>query len=218
MQRFASAFLNPLSFCRHGNHKERKGRVVPWPPQPVECYSATLPLQQGIMSRNLQRIAKPLWGTQEAEAEVTPSTCFCNDTALSAPRSQWYDCECECEILVPTLCRADLGWIFDFGPANVWKIAGEFLSEFWWQMSIANFSALFFQGFRPPKKSTPKIHVQNCRYTSPISLSWTQNLFTAIFCLRGRPRNLTRPENLLVNLRHQISKKKLRIKRRELIR
>ena len=49
------------------------------------------------------------------------------------------------------------------------------------------FGSLFFQGFRPPKKLTPKIHVQNCRHSSPISLSWTQNLFTAIFCLRGRP-------------------------------
>ena len=89
--------------------------------------------------------------------------------------------------LVPTLCRADLGWMFYFGPANFRKIAGEFLSEFWWRILIANFSALYFQGFRPPKKFTPKIHVQNCRHSSPISLSWTQNLFTAIFCLWGRP-------------------------------
>ena len=92
------------------------------------------------------------------------------------------------DLLVPTLCRADLGWNFYFGPANCRKIAGEFLSEFWWRILIANFSALFFQGFRPPKKFTPKIHVQNCRHSSAISLSWTQNLFTAIFCLRGRPR------------------------------
>ena len=92
-------------------------------------------------------------------------------------------------LLVPTLCRADLGWIFYFGPANCRKIAGEFLSEFWWRILMANFSALFFHGFRPPKKFTPKIHVQNCRHSFPISLSWTQNLFTAIFCLRGRPRS-----------------------------
>ena len=85
---------------------------------------------------------------------------------------------------IPTLCRADLGWIVYFGPANFRKIAG----EFWWRILIASFSALFFQGFRPPQKITPKIHVQNCRHSSPISLSWTQNLFTAIFCLRGRPR------------------------------
>ena len=52
---------------------------------------------------------------------------------------------------------------------------------------IANFDALFFQGIRPPKTFTPKIHVQNCRHSSPISLSRTQNLFKAIFCLRGRP-------------------------------
>ena len=90
--------------------------------------------------------------------------------------------------LVPTLCRADLGWIFYFDPANFRKIAGEFLSEFWWRILIAKFSALFSQGFRPPTKFTPKIHVQNCRHSSPISLSWTQNLFTAIFCLRGRPK------------------------------
>ena len=62
-------------------------------------------------------------------------------------------------LLVPTLCRADLGWIFYFGPAKFRKIAGEFLSEFWWWILIANFSALFFRGFRPPKK----IHAQNSR-------------------------------------------------------
>ena len=90
-------------------------------------------------------------------------------------------------LLVPTLCRADLGWIFYFGPANSRKIAGGFLSEFWWRILIANCSALFFQGFRPPQKFTPKIHVQNRRHSSPISLSWTQNLFTAIFCLHWRP-------------------------------
>ena len=61
--------------------------------------------------------------------------------------------------LVPTSCRADLAWIFYFGPANFRKIAGEFLSEFWWRILIAKFSALFFQGFRP----TRKIHAQNSR-------------------------------------------------------
>ena len=89
------------------------------------------------------------------------------------------------QMLVPTFCRADLGWNFYFGPANLRKIAGEFFSEVWWRILIANFSALFFQGFRPPEKFTPKIHVQNCRHSSPISLSRTQNLFTAIFCLGG---------------------------------
>ena len=33
-------------------------------------------------------------------------------------------------MLCPGLCRADLGGIFYFGPANFRKIAGEFLSEF----------------------------------------------------------------------------------------
>ena len=91
------------------------------------------------------------------------------------------------KILVPTLCRADLGWIFYFGPANFRSIAGEFLSEFWWRILTANFSASFFQGFRPPKKFTPKIHVQSAFLSN--FTSWTQNLFTAIFCLRGRPKN-----------------------------
>ena len=52
----------------------------------------------------------------------------------------------------------------------------------------SEFFGLVFPGFQAtPKKFTPKIHVQNCRHSSPISLSRTQNLFTAIFCLRGRP-------------------------------
>ena len=49
--------------------------------------------------------------------------------------------------------------MFYFGPANCRKIAGEFLSEFRWRILIANFSALFFQGFRSPQK----IHAQNSR-------------------------------------------------------
>ena len=39
------------------------------------------------------------------------------------------------------------------------KLLAQILSEFWWQILIANFSALFFQGFRSPKK----IHAQNSR-------------------------------------------------------
>ena len=57
-------------------------------------------------------------------------------------------------LLVPTLCRADLGWIFYFGPANFRKIAGEFLSEFWWRIFLAKFSALFLSGLQ----ATQKIH------------------------------------------------------------
>ena len=59
------------------------------------------------------------------------------------------------------------GMNFYFGPANFRKIAGEFLSKFGWRILIANFSALLFQGFRPPKEFTPKIHVQNCQHSSP---------------------------------------------------
>ena len=61
--------------------------------------------------------------------------------------------------LIPRFCRPDLGWIFYFGLANSRKIASEFLSEFWWRIFLANFSALFFQGFRPSQK----IHTQNSR-------------------------------------------------------
>ena len=56
---------------------------------------------------------------------------------------------------------------------------------------MANFDSelfgLVFPGLQATQKFMPKIHVQNYRHSSPISLSWTQNLFTAIFCLRGRP-------------------------------
>ena len=91
-------------------------------------------------------------------------------------------------LLVPTLCRAELGWIFYFGPANFRKIAGEFLSEFWWRILIANFSALFFQGFRPPKKFTPKIHVQKCRHSSPISLFLNPKFIHGDFLLTGETK------------------------------
>ena len=58
-------------------------------------------------------------------------------------------------VLIPRFCRADLGWIFYFGLANSRKIA----SEFWWRIFLANYSALFFQCFRPSQK----IHAQNSR-------------------------------------------------------
>ena len=56
------------------------------------------------------------------------------------------------KILGPDVMQIRFGVIcFYFGPANFRNLAGEFLSEFWWRILIANFSALFFQGFMPPK-------------------------------------------------------------------
>ena len=79
------------------------------------------------------------------------------------------------KILVPTLCRADLGWIFYFGAANFRKICQ--------RISMANFDSdffgLVFPGFQATPKNHAKIHVQNCRHSSPISLSWTQNLLSS---------------------------------------
>ena len=59
----------------------------------------------------------------------------------------------EPQMLSPRSCRADLGWISHLGPAKFDKIACEFLSEFWWQIS-ADFSALFSQDFWPPPKNS----------------------------------------------------------------
>ena len=62
----------------------------------------------------------------------------------------------------------------------------------------ANFDGDFFLRIIPPcfsgisgrpKKFTPKVHAQNCRHSSSISLSRTQYSVTPIFCLRGRPTN-----------------------------
>ena len=50
----------------------------------------------------------------------------------------------------------------------------------------ANFDGDFPQNFQPCFSRIPppqkKTHAQNCRHSSPISLSWTQNSFTPIFC------------------------------------
>ena len=89
--------------------------------------------------------------------------------------------------VLQTQCRADLGWILYFGLANFRKLAGKFLSEFWWKVFPAIFSALFFQSLWPTKQIAPKIHAQTCRHSYAISLSRTQRFFTAIFCLWGRP-------------------------------
>ena len=51
------------------------------------------------------------------------------------------------------------------------------------------FFGLLFPGFQPPPAKIPaNIHAQNRRHSSPISLSRTQDFFTPIFCLQGRPR------------------------------
>ena len=92
------------------------------------------------------------------------------------------------QLLVPTLCRADLGWIFYFGPANFRKIAGEFLSEFSRRILIAIFRPCFSRVSGHPKKFTPKIHVQNCWHSSTTSLSWAQN---SVDCKRGRRKGAT---------------------------
>ena len=102
---------------------------------------------------------------QRCNIKIIPQICFPIDwVVISSPR----------------FCRADLGWIFYFGLANFWKIAREFLSEFWWQFYVANFSALFFL---PGFETSPKIHAQNRQRFSPISLSRTQKCFHADFLL-----------------------------------
>ena len=77
-----------------------------------------------------------------------------------------------------------LGLIFYLGLANFRKIAHIFLREFFQRFFPADFSALFLQGFRPPQKFAPKIHVQNSRHSSPTSHFRTQTFLTLIFYLR----------------------------------
>ena len=73
----------------------------------------------------------------------------------------------------------------------VWRNSGKLPTNF-----SANSDGKFFPRiFRrccsgvsaPPKKFTAKIHAQNCRHSSPISLSQTQKFLTPIFCSRGWP-------------------------------
>ena len=55
------------------------------------------------------------------------------------------------EMLSPWLCRADLGWIFYFGLANLRKIAGEVLSKFWWRNVFRKSFSLLFPGLQAPQ-------------------------------------------------------------------
>ena len=71
-----------------------------------------------------------------------------------------------------------------FGPENFSKIAGEFLSEFWWRILIANFSALFFQDFTPPKKFTPKLSAFLSDFTF-----WNPKFIHGDFLLTGETKN-----------------------------
>ena len=68
----------------------------------------------------------------------------------------------------------------------VWRILGKALANF-----SANLDSKFrwrmFPVLQAHKKFTSKIHARTCQHSSPISLSRTQNLFTPILCLRGRP-------------------------------
>ena len=110
-------------------------------------------------------------------------------------------------------------WIFYFGPAIQWgilgKIASKFLSEFWWQLVSAKFSASFVQASGPPVKFTPKTS-KNRRHSSPISLLEPKNVshrfsayggdkdrtpkfFTPIFCLRGKTKKRVPKESLKVS-------------------
>ena len=81
--------------------------------------------------------------------------------------------------LIARFCRADLGWVSYLAPAKCRKIAGEFLSEFWWRIFSANFSAWFFQDSRPPKKFTPKVHAQNIFCSVCFLLDFFSGIFLA---------------------------------------
>ena len=98
------------------------------------------------------------------------------------------------------------GWTIAWSRGSAERIWGDFFGGGGGGPRIlgklpANFSAnidgeFFLWFFRPffsrvsgsPIKFTPKIRAQNCRHSSPISLSRTQNLFTPIFCLQRRPK------------------------------
>ena len=81
------------------------------------------------------------------------------------------------EKLSPRFCRADLGWFF-LGPANFRRISQRIL--------MANFLAFFFQDFRPPKKTTPKIHAQKLSaFLSNFTFSKPVFHFHADFLLIG---------------------------------
>ena len=80
-----------------------------------------------------------------------------------------------------------------------WRILGKLLANFsanfdGFFLLFRRFFVLVFPGNQPPKKFTPQI----CRHSSPISLSRTQNVFTPIFCLRGRPRNEANIKHLFI--------------------
>ena len=92
------------------------------------------------------------------------------------------------------------------GLAKFRKIAGEYLSEFWWRISTASFSASFYEGSAPPPPKKKKIHAQNRWHSSPISLSRTQKLFTPIFCLRERAKNPDRRSKETASLTVQSNK------------
>ena len=73
-------------------------------------------------------------------------------------------------LLSPRFCRADLGWSLYFGPANFkGKLPTNFSSNFDGENVPWFFRPCFSRISGPPK-----IHAQNCRHSSPISLSRTQ--------------------------------------------
>ena len=89
----------------------------------------------------------------------------------------------------PQVMQSRFGVNFDLGPANFRKIVAKFLSEFFQRFFSANCLALFLQGFRPPRKFTPKLHAQDCRHSSPIS-HFEPNFFHAAFLLMGDIKNI----------------------------
>ena len=68
--------------------------------------------------------------------------------------------------------------------------------------SIANFSALFLQGFNPPPPE--KNHAQNGQHSSPISHFKTPNVFSPTFCLRGRTSIVGHALYLCLTLLHAL--------------
>ena len=77
---------------------------------------------------------------------------------------------CVSFLLIPTLCRADWGWVFDLGLANLRRIAHNPQQILQRNFSV-NVSALILQGFRPPHPqiSRPKLSafLLNFRFLAP---------------------------------------------------
>ena len=113
---------------------------------------------------------------------------FCPDQ-FAPIRRPVLRCQHFSNTLIGRFCRADLGWIFYVGPANLRKLPANLSASFDGDFYPQIYRLCVFRTSGPPKKFTPKIHAQKSSAFLSNNFTFSNpKLFHGDFLLTGESK------------------------------